>query len=212
MRTQGTLIKWNDDRGFGFAKTRDTGTEVFAHVSEFPRGGRRPQIGDLLSFEITSGDDGRKRARAIVFEVPATGRGDVTLAPIATKASNPRPASPPRARRETEARPWRPPHHQRRDRGVSKWIVLGLMSLGMIVFGFGEAINAIWTTTHAPPPATPLQTAAPLSAAPGAHCDGRTHCSQMRSCADATWVLRHCPNTAMDGDHDGVPCETQWCR
>lgn len=45
MRTQGTLIKWNDDRGFGFAKTRDTGMDVFAHVSEFPRGGRRPQIG-----------------------------------------------------------------------------------------------------------------------------------------------------------------------
>lgn len=42
-------------------------------------------------------------------------------------------------------------------------------------------------------------------------CDGRTHCSQMRSCAEATYFIRHCPNTKMDGDHDGVPCERQWC-
>lgn len=43
-------------------------------------------------------------------------------------------------------------------------------------------------------------------------CDGRIHCSQMRSCAEATYVLRHCPGTRMDGDNDGVPCEQQWCN
>lgn len=43
-------------------------------------------------------------------------------------------------------------------------------------------------------------------------CDGRIHCSQMRSCAEATYFLRHCPGTRMDGDHDGVPCEQQWCN
>jgi hypothetical protein len=42
-------------------------------------------------------------------------------------------------------------------------------------------------------------------------CDGRTQCSQMRSCEEATWFLRHCPGTAMDGDGDGIPCESQWC-
>ncbi|WP_334179117.1 excalibur calcium-binding domain-containing protein [Pseudoxanthomonas sp.] len=42
-------------------------------------------------------------------------------------------------------------------------------------------------------------------------CDGRTHCSQMRSCAEATYFIQHCPNTKMDGDRDGVPCENQWC-
>lgn len=39
-----------------------------------------------------------------------------------------------------------------------------------------------------------------------------THCSQMRSCAEATCFLRHCPDTRMDGDDDGVPCERQWCE
>ena len=43
-------------------------------------------------------------------------------------------------------------------------------------------------------------------------CDGRTHCSQMTSCAEATFFLRNCPGTAMDGNNDGVPCERQWCR
>tara|TARA_R110001599_G_scaffold269913_1_gene470850 strand:+ start:1233 stop:1496 length:264 start_codon:yes stop_codon:yes gene_type:complete len=38
-------------------------------------------------------------------------------------------------------------------------------------------------------------------------CDGRQHCSQMRSRAEAEYFVRHCPNTKMDGDNDGVPCE-----
>ena len=43
-------------------------------------------------------------------------------------------------------------------------------------------------------------------------CDGRTRCPQMRSCAEATHFIQHCPNTEMDGDNDGVPCERQWCN
>ena len=43
-------------------------------------------------------------------------------------------------------------------------------------------------------------------------CDGRQHCSQMNSCAEATYFIKNCPNTKMDGDHDGVPCERQWCN
>jgi hypothetical protein len=42
-------------------------------------------------------------------------------------------------------------------------------------------------------------------------CDGRTHCSQMTSCAEATYFINQCPGTEMDGDNDGVPCESQWC-
>ncbi|WP_429019198.1 excalibur calcium-binding domain-containing protein [Comamonas sp. 4034] len=42
-------------------------------------------------------------------------------------------------------------------------------------------------------------------------CDGRTRCSQMRSCQEATFFLQNCPNTKMDGDGDGVPCERQLC-
>ena len=43
-------------------------------------------------------------------------------------------------------------------------------------------------------------------------CDGRTRCPQMRSCAEAKYFIQHCPNTEMDGDNDGIPCERQWCN
>lgn len=42
-------------------------------------------------------------------------------------------------------------------------------------------------------------------------CDGRQHCSEMSSCEEATFFIRNCPNTKMDGDHDGIPCESQHC-
>lgn len=42
-------------------------------------------------------------------------------------------------------------------------------------------------------------------------CDGRIYCSQMTSSDEATFFLRNCPNVKMDGNHDGVPCEQQWC-
>jgi len=42
-------------------------------------------------------------------------------------------------------------------------------------------------------------------------CDGRTYCSQMTSCEEATYFLRHCPGVKMDGEGDGIPCERQWC-
>lgn len=55
---------------------------------------------------------------------------------------------------------------------------------------------------------TPVAQPAPK---PAYTCDGRTHCSQMRSCDEATYFIRHCPNTKMDGNGDGAPCERQWC-
>ena len=41
-------------------------------------------------------------------------------------------------------------------------------------------------------------------------CDGRIHCSQMRSYEEALFFVQHCPNTQMDGDGDGDPCENQF--
>ena len=42
---------------------------------------------------------------------------------------------------------------------------------------------------------------------PNFTCDGREYCSQMISRAEAVFFINNCPNTKMDGDHDGVPCE-----
>ncbi len=39
-------------------------------------------------------------------------------------------------------------------------------------------------------------------------CDGRQYCSQMNSREEAVFFINNCPNTKMDGDHDGQPCES----
>jgi len=40
------------------------------------------------------------------------------------------------------------------------------------------------------------------SSGSGFRCDGRTYCSQMRSCEEATFFIRNCPGTKMDGDRE----------
>ena len=52
MRIEGSLSKWDDDRGFGFATTPQGASEIFVHISAFPRDELRPRIGERLSFEI----------------------------------------------------------------------------------------------------------------------------------------------------------------
>ncbi len=42
-------------------------------------------------------------------------------------------------------------------------------------------------------------------------CTGKIYCSEMASCEEAKFYQRNCPGTKMDGDGDGVPCESQWC-
>jgi hypothetical protein len=67
-------------------------------------------------------------------------------------------------------------------------------------------------TTFQPAPAAPQVTPSVNQSSPPAGvasftCDGRQHCSQMRSRAEAEFFVRNCPGTKMDGDRDGVPCE-----
>lgn len=72
---------------------------------------------------------------------------------------------------------------------------------------------ARFTKNNLPTPAQAIPTvqAIPTPPAQTFTCDGRTRCPQMHSCAEATYFIKHCPRTQMDGDGDGVPCERQWC-
>jgi hypothetical protein len=56
-------------------------------------------------------------------------------------------------------------------------------------------------------PELPAKQAFAIAAKPNFQCDGRQHCSQMTSRAEAEFFVRNCPNTKMDGDNDGIPCE-----
>lgn len=62
IRIDGTLKNWNDDKGFGFIATPNAGQDIFVHVSDYPKRGGRPKIGESLSFEITLNREGKKKA------------------------------------------------------------------------------------------------------------------------------------------------------
>lgn len=71
MRLKGTLIEWNDDRGFGFLEPERGGERAFCHISQFARGSQRPIAGDRLTYELSRDKQGRLRAtkiRPLAFE------------------------------------------------------------------------------------------------------------------------------------------------
>ena len=100
-------------------------------------------------------------------------------------------------------------------------IVAVTFAAGMVAgkFVFRDAVAATaacQNTLHTVNPVSsiPDEYLAPMApgeistpAKPRFSCDGRQHCSQMTSKEEAQFFLKHCPNTKMDGDHDGDPCE-----
>jgi len=206
VRVHGILPKWNDERGFGFITRDQRDEEVFAHISAFPRDGVRPQIGEILSFEIVSaraGTAANSRPQAVAIQRAGGFHKRRTL------------------RREP---------YREAARRPSKWRdVFAVLAVGCIAtVGIWSSRDLRATRTRTDPPALTETTRpshdppAPTAPTPGRVdsaattdvsfvCDGRTRCSQMTSCVEATWFLQHCPDVQMDGDHDGIPCEQQWC-
>ena len=76
----------------------------------------------------------------------------------------------------------------------------------------GKAVAAPRHLVSSEPLAVPKAEVASEPVAQRFSCDGRTHCSQMTSCDEAMFFIKNCPNTQMDGNGDGIPCEKQWCR
>jgi len=182
MRIEGTLAEWNDDRGFGLINPTEGGPEVFAHISAFPRDGQRPRSGERLTFEIGIGKDGKKQATNI-------------LCPT-------RPSEKPYRLSEPTREPTR---HRDRPGLFGRLIPLAFV-IALGAYGYNEY-------THRVTPQTAHEASSNVNVAPSPfYCDGRTHCSQMTSCAEAVFFLNNCPNVEMDGNHDGEPCEKQWCN
>ncbi|MBT9540276.1 DUF1294 domain-containing protein [Thiobacillus sp.] len=60
MRYQGKVIKWNDEKGFGFVVPSGGGNQpVFLHIRGFSNQQRRPLIGAGISYELGSDAQGR---------------------------------------------------------------------------------------------------------------------------------------------------------
>lgn len=67
MQYQGTMTKWNEDRGFGFISPNGGGTQVFAHIKSFSDRQRRPVDNDIVTYELKTDADGRSQAVRIAF-------------------------------------------------------------------------------------------------------------------------------------------------
>ena len=67
MRFTGILKTWNDERGFGFLEPAQGGQEIFVHIKAFPSGTGRPSVGQVLTFEVQTGSDGKKKASEVQY-------------------------------------------------------------------------------------------------------------------------------------------------
>ena len=70
---------------------------------------------------------------------------------------------------------------------------------------------AIFLPQAPTPIAEPIISEPPNTAMQQFVCDNKSTCAQMTSCAEARFFLTHCNKTALDRDHDSIPCETRWC-
>lgn len=210
IRIEGVLKSWDKARGFGFiTPISGGGQDIFVHVSDFACKGGVPRPGERLTFEIGVNAEGKKKALRVRRPGQRSAGAGRKVAP------------PPRAG-------W-----------AGSWLgrlalLVGVVAIGALGHRFAPPLLAMVQAAGRPAPqaqmprevlpapAVVVSQAPPIAqavmpraqAAPGAgiyRCDGRTHCSQMNSCDEATYFLRNCPGTQMDGDGDGVPCERQLC-
>ena len=63
---KGFVLKWNDDRGFGFLQPADGTATVFVHISGFTNPGRRPSEGDEVTFRV---DRSERRSKAVEVRI-----------------------------------------------------------------------------------------------------------------------------------------------
>lgn len=65
MRFDGILTSWNEATGSGVITPGKGGGGIAAHAVEFPQDGKRPAIGEALSFGVELGPDGTRLAHSI---------------------------------------------------------------------------------------------------------------------------------------------------
>lgn len=214
MRYQGRIVRWNEARGFGFIAPEQgdgepKGAELFVHISALQSDGSLPKIGERVSYQLGSGQDGKPRAEQVFFpDRPlslAGGSAPAQSAPFVGRQAA-------AGERPTPARARQRPVYRRRSNWRGKLIPL------LVLAGIFSIYSRFSAESVSPSPTSSFSQQAAdstdrLQAAPTfvRQCDGRQYCSQMTSCEEATWFLQNCPNTKMDGEGDGIPCESQWC-
>ena len=186
-RYSGKLKKWNAERGFGFILADDGAQNIFVHISAFARDGRQPTEGELLTFEVEPDRHGTRSALRVRRPGDAH-RAAASLRPVQLSTSG----------------------GDNSGSFVGK-LFSGLLICALLWFSYSQYAKRASRYDSVLPAPPAVLSPAKLSVPADFKCDGRTICSQMTSCREATLFLQQCPGTQMDGNGDGVPCEQQWC-
>ncbi len=83
-KSKGKLIRWIDNKGFGFIKPENRKDDVFIHISAFKGMSRKPVVGDVIYFEI--GKDAKGKFRAVNASIEGEDQV-LSLEPIKHKRS-----------------------------------------------------------------------------------------------------------------------------
>ena len=68
MRVKGRISHWNDDKGYGFISSSPADKQrLFVHIKAFAKHGRRPTVGDVVSYTSTTDSRGRACANDVVI-------------------------------------------------------------------------------------------------------------------------------------------------
>jgi hypothetical protein len=168
---------------------------------------RKPKVGDSILYQMEVQNDGKRKA------VKASIEGVAVLAASPISRQESRPHS-----RESFNNKDKSHQHSSRTSAVNTIVPL-LIIIAIGIFGFKQyqalhntlVENDVPVLTNDEIEQNPVYQEK-IPATPQFQCEtGKTHCSHMRSCAEATFYINHCPNTQMDGNGDGIPCERQWC-
>ena len=215
LMDRGVLVRWNDEKGFGFIQPeKNAAQDVFIHISVLKKMARKPIVGDSILFQTEVQNDGKRKA------VIASIEGVAVVAASAT----PRSHSHVQSRNENFNFNNKDKAHSHNSRKSSfNTIIPLLIIVAIVIFGFKQyqefnedlAIDEVPVLTNEDIQRMPMyesKVRTQTPATPRFQCEaGKTHCSHMSSCAEATFYIQNCPNTQMDGNGDGIPCERQWC-
>ena len=63
MQLNGKITNWNDDKGFGFITPIGGGKQIFIHVKAFKNRSIRPELNQIVSYDISKDNRGRACAK-----------------------------------------------------------------------------------------------------------------------------------------------------
>ena len=163
---KGKITQWHDDKGYGFIQIDNSNKKVFCHISNFVQKQPRPSQGENVSFDIVTNEKGQAAAKGIRYLDRPIHQESVLQT---------------RHKRKNMGK-----KYQNNDTVSFGSLVSGI--LGLIFIGFmGYEIYQFAAAKFTPKQENkPQSVNTPIPSSNTQYrCDGRQHCSQMKSCEEA---------------------------